>query len=696
MKCHDWRFVPVIRSLIKTWLGVSVHFGALSDISRSLAETFHSCRGRSPTYSEPQRQVYSTSNCLFSVVESAKHDASRAGVATVSRQELEKGRSGVPRDESRVTTTGWAHVLRGLRNAPGFVTPPNTLSPPISPPPLLASLHSLLFQLPTPPIDLPGGSYSHHRTFFNMFGRSITTITACALGASAFLLPPGIAPSTNSKDVSFPSIANPKHQTLTFPCPSCAFSSAHEKSARVDGLADDHFRIQGGSNSIAVTFTISEDGRNLEMGGSGIYPAAHALPKVHQISASTSIADFESGDAPAASLEVTSFHAAFFPRKVNFEAAENGGSITVLRISDMSLEGQSLPLPELAVTMLEAADGQILILNVESTHGRLATPSHDDAHKVRPFGHHEPGPFFRPGGFGHHGKPMHKECSAVLPAPLCRLSHAIEAKIHGMHKGGRPGCHGRKGKHSNPWMDKDGHVALPSHIKGPKFHMGSQLDESNSGRPEFSFQSHLHKGSHQRHHHGHGFFHAFVKGFIAVLIPVMAGVTVGMAVSFVGLAKGKHSNPWMDKDGHVALPSHIKGPKFHMGSQLDESNSGRPEFSFQSHLHKGSHQRHHHGHGFFHAFVKGFIAVLIPVMAGVTVGMAVSFVGLAFGRLITFLWIKFVRGGRRGYASVALTDDIAESGDVKSADFVGTDAPPMYEDAPKYEDVAQVDVKEEK
>jgi len=88
-----------------------------------------------------------------------------------------------------------------------------------------------------------------------------------------------------------------------------------------------------------------------------------------------------------------------------------------------------------------------------------------------------------------------------------------------------------------------------------------------------------------------------------------------------------------------------------------------------------------------HAFLKGFVAVLIPVMAGIFVGLTVSIVGLVVGRAIGWLWIRLVRGGKRGYASVAQDDESGEEAEkvYVHADELEADAPPMYEDAPPYE-----------
>jgi len=70
-------------------------------------------------------------------------------------------------------------------------------------------------------------------------------------------------------------------------------------------------------------------------------------------------------------------------------------------------------------------------------------------------------------------------------------------------------------------------------------------------------------------------------------------------------------------------------------------------------------------------------------------GMVVSIIGMATGRLIAFLWIKFRRGGQRGYASVAQDDAETESmekGAVELVDEKHSDEQlPEYEAAPAYE-----------
>ncbi|KAI4731107.1 hypothetical protein E4T49_01334 [Aureobasidium sp. EXF-10728] len=146
------------------------------------------------------------------------------------------------------------------------------------------------------------------------------------------------------------------------------------------------------------------------------------------------------------------------------------------------------------------------------------------------------------------------------------------------------------------------------------------------------------------------------------------------------------------------LPGHIR-PHFEMHS--DGSNAGdRPD---RHHPHgPGSHPRPHHGphgphhrphhhrhHHFLPAFVHAFVAVLIPVMAGVTMGMVVSLIGMLVGRLISSLWIKFGRGGQRGYASVSQSEQDTESvekGIVVVESNVHEEPLPKYEDAPAYDE----------
>jgi hypothetical protein len=154
------------------------------------------------------------------------------------------------------------------------------------------------------------------------------------------------------------------------------------------------------------------------------------------------------------------------------------------------------------------------------------------------------------------------------------------------------------------------------------------------------------------------------------------------------------------KDPH-RLPGHIK-PHFEMHPDPEtrpdrhhpHGPGGHPRPPHHGpHGHHGHHGPHHHRHHhFLPAFVHAFVAVLIPVMAGITMGMFVSLIGMLVGRLISFLWIKFGRGGQRGYASVAQSEqdtESAEKGIVLVENDVDEEPLPKYEDAPAYDEKHQ-------
>lgn len=151
------------------------------------------------------------------------------------------------------------------------------------------------------------------------------------------------------------------------------------------------------------------------------------------------------------------------------------------------------------------------------------------------------------------------------------------------------------------------------------------------------------------------------------------------------------------KDPH-RLPGHIK-PHFEMHPDFESrpdrprphgpGDHPRPHPPHGPHGHHSHHGPHHHRHHhFLPAFVHAFVAVLIPVMAGITMGMFVSLIGMLVGRFISFLWIEFGRGGQRGYASVAQSEEgteSAEKGIVLLENDTNEESLPKYEDAPAYD-----------
>ncbi|KAK5112985.1 hypothetical protein LTR85_011007 [Meristemomyces frigidus] len=448
-----------------------------------------------------------------------------------------------------------------------------------------------------------------------MFGRSVGIAATYVLGASAFILPQGIAPASNSEasDLSI-SVVNPKSQIITVPCSECAFPTIQEKVEDVE-QDDDFFWIQGGANSLLLNFTVSEDGKHLQLNGVVIYPPQFGQtgwfePEdiyVKQVPSQADMVDIRSGEVRSTDLKLTGY--GLIAAKME-ELSPNGDMLVPLRLEMMAVEEERIDIDEVAIKLLQTGDGELLIMDVESI------PSSHLMFEDEPFP--PPGPDGMPEdmdfppyhGPPHHGPPPHdgpQECN-MLPEPLCKLKAMIESKIDqamaspsgDFRKKG--GCHGRKGPHGKK---------LPGHIK-PHF--------NRPGHDDFV-------------HHEDG------------------------------------------ADG-VDRPNQEDRPKHH---------HGRPHHMRPHGQHHG-HHRHPHffGHHFLHSFAKGLVAVLIPVMAGITVGMTVSLLGLVVGRLIGFVWIKFARGGRRGYASVAQQEAVVEEGKNKPM-IAEMEALPVYEDAPAYE-----------
>lgn len=427
-----------------------------------------------------------------------------------------------------------------------------------------------------------------------MLGRSVGIIATCsALGANAFLLPPGVAPGgppppPHEAGINPFTSVNPKSQILELPCSSCAFPAAKAEEKATD--EDDTVTIQGGANNLVLNFTVSEDGQELNLNDVPIYPVqagfdvlgserAHSWI-VQQLPASSSIEDLEADESKGTPLRISGAGTKISQKKI---VSANGEEVVPLAFQILSLNDQPMTIDEVAIQVLRTDDGELLILSVEPAHENMMDhlpmtfgppPPHPHPHP-----HHEGPPEGPKDGHGP------KQCNS-LPAPLCRFLHAMDEKFEAAKNsriGNAVGCGGRKNGPPH---------AMPGHFR------------PHWGPPDADGDRNLEGGMPHMRPHGH-------------------------------------------------------------------------------HGHKGPHGPHgpHHRHALAHAFFKGVVAILIPVMAGIFVGLTVSMVGLLVGKLIGFLWIKFVRGGKRGYARVAVDEEAEHEDDVQK----DSEAPPVYEDAPPYE-----------
>jgi len=356
-----------------------------------------------------------------------------------------------------------------------------------------------------------------------MLGRNIGLAAASALGASAFLIPTGIAPS-DTKAATFAafSIVNPKNQVLRVPCSACLFPYNKDESVKeeAEGTEDGWFHIQSASNDVILNFTVS-DAQTLELNGATVYTAKNDFRAptifVDQVPSSASNVEIENGAAARVSLEMTGLAVGVS----SDDSSPSGDGVISLSVSPLQLESLNVKFDEVTVELLRTVEGELLILNVEHVPSRF-----NDLDLFKP----------APGG-------EVEEVEEQPCGPFCRIKGAIESKIHDLKSfahskssGKKPGCGGRRrpvpgGK-------------LPSHIK-PGFlhpevqHHAEQEDKPLppffNGRPHHFGHPHGHHG----HHRHHGFFHHFVRGALAVAVPILAGVAVGMFISVASLLIGR-------------------------------------------------------------------------------------------------------------------------------------------------------------
>lgn len=379
-----------------------------------------------------------------------------------------------------------------------------------------------------------------------MFGRTagVLFLSAYALRASAFLLPPAIIPTNNEASVltSGPGAATAKSFALQLPCSECAFASPHGVAADEDERDKEaEFWAQGGATNVVVNLTVSEDGERLQVNGETIYPlgwtASNLLAQriyVSQVPATTSLEDVAAGKAMETPLEVTGSGVSVMEQEF---VSPEGHMLIPIKHAIFELERQPVSLDVISIKVLKTNAGELFIVHVETEEKDQPRP--DDFFGSLPeempedflFPPHPPGP--------PHG--TMKECK-VLPESLCKLRNLVEDKIMDMRQGmsqamTKGGCRGRK--HHRPSGGK-----LPGHIKPhflrPNSHHHDMHAEEDGMHAHHGRPHHMRPHGHHGHHRGYGhLMRSFSRGLAAVLIPTMAGIAVGMTVSLVGLVIGR-------------------------------------------------------------------------------------------------------------------------------------------------------------
>lgn len=470
---------------------------------------------------------------------------------------------------------------------------------------------------------------------------------ALAASANAFIIPAGLEAVDG---ISAPTLLDPSNQAIKISCPECVLPANRGDLVAEKDHGEDLFWAQGGATDLFLDFKISDSSRALMINDFQIYPITlenSEQPTVAEVAASASLADVRTHPEQTTNRDVSA--ASIFVNDHLVSAA--GDKVVSVDYHIISLDDRPVSVDAVEVKMLEGGDGSLMIISVQGVpafHDIVAPP-----------------PPHKPMGT------TPRECN-MFPSALCKIKSMFESAIgafkhdkpHGL---GGKGCRGRKGPnrlpgHFRPHLDHSEH----SHSKDVKLNDDEHFDhrKHHPGQPP---RPHV-KGSHSqdqddehfsrpKHHHD-GSDNEDVK-------------TEDDRQS----TRPKHHHERPDFKG-VETGSDRKHPKHHHGQ------SPRPHGMHQGLPHHG-----HHGQArFMHKFVGAVVSVLVPVVAGITMGMFVSLLGMAAGRLIGYLWIKFRRGGQRGYATVAQKEESVEKGTLELAE---EEPLPAYEDAPAYEDEKQ-------
>lgn len=493
-----------------------------------------------------------------------------------------------------------------------------------------------------------------------MLGRTVGTIAIGALSASALIIPPGVDVESKVPGLSvFP--VDPKSQAISLPCPECAFSAKEEKVKDVEDEDDGLFWIQGGANNVLMNFSVSENGQHLQLNGETFYPVVfhqdgpfdeHTYT-VKQVPSQAELAEIASGDITSSSLEVTAYSVRVFGEQA---LTPNGDVVVSVLFEIASLNDEMVGVDAVEVRLLKTGDGELLIMDL------IPHPNSNPTFQGRPL---------QPEGFAPEDLDLDLDFLPPPPPPPARPGFEGIPEDMDYPPPPSPGYEGMPDFPSPPPPEFEGipeDLDFPSPPPPPPHH----------GRPQD-----------RPHGHQHGHKHKECSVLPRPLCKLKNILESKIDHAMGPGRSGKHGRPCPGREGRPnKLPGHIKPHLSKPGEEHQaKHHHGRPH---HMRPHGGHHGHHGHffGRHFLRAFAKGLVAVLIPVMAGVAVGMTVSLVGLLVGRLVSLTWIKLARGGRRGYASVAQEETALEVGEHKAM-LAEMEAPPVYEEAPAYEEAGE-------
>lgn len=354
-----------------------------------------------------------------------------------------------------------------------------------------------------------------------MLGPAFGAVVSCALGASAFLIPPNIealrTPKNNEAATRSFFTTDPKHNLFTVPCPSCDWS--YDEGADPSPTKD---------NMILIDLSIDEDNKGLLANGIFIYPheevnsdpwnsITNIVP--HQIPGNTTREQLQNGDYPSLPLTLGWSGVVEVPQTKTLGYTYHSVHWKMSGLNKKYMDD----LPMIFIELLRSdTDGELMIMSLAISPSEVVDYALDE--KVE-----EPAIINTKIHVG--------DVPAESLREPCRGASCAWRKLFGETFGtGRRPCPGRAkfdGEH------------LPSHIRPhfgqpPPVKFGGMADaispfHEEGDRPE-DMPRHRH---HHDRHHRRGWFHFISRSILAVLIPIMAGITVGIVVSVTGLLFGR-------------------------------------------------------------------------------------------------------------------------------------------------------------
>ncbi|KAF1988703.1 hypothetical protein K402DRAFT_391419 [Aulographum hederae CBS 113979] len=109
--------------------------------------------------------------------------------------------------------------------------------------------------------------------------------------------------------------------------------------------------------------------------------------------------------------------------------------------------------------------------------------------------------------------------------------------------------------------------------------------------------------------------------------------------------------PWMQAHGDEKMDGH------HRPHHNGHAHGGRP--------HAHGHKHHHHMnklHRVLRKISMFVMAIVVPVAVGIMAGIVTYVVGMVVGCSLAWVWVRFFRGGKKGYSRVAGAEEEAPMG----------------------------------